>query len=74
VTERGARPTYHDRFVLALKDQGLRSTPLDAQLGADAIVLSALTRALTAPAIVESSRLFVDLRGTTRGTRDDARL
>ena len=39
LAERGARLTYHDPFVPALPDQGLQSTPLDDQLGADAVVL-----------------------------------
>jgi UDP-N-acetyl-D-glucosamine dehydrogenase len=72
LAQRGARLTYHDPFVPALTDQGLKSTPLDDQLGADAIVLVTAHPDLDYPAIVESSRLFVDLRGTTRGISDDA--
>jgi UDP-N-acetyl-D-glucosamine dehydrogenase len=72
LADRGARLTYHDPFVPALKDQGLQSTPLQDQLGADAIVLVTAHPGLDYGAIVASSQLFVDLRGTTRGISDDA--
>jgi UDP-N-acetyl-D-glucosamine dehydrogenase len=72
LTERGARITYHDPYVDELPEQGLKSTPLEEQLGADAIVLVTAHPDLDYPSIVQSSQLFLDLRGTTRGLSDDA--
>ncbi|MGI8715781.1 MAG: nucleotide sugar dehydrogenase [Solirubrobacteraceae bacterium] len=72
LAERGAQLTYHDPFVPELTQQGLSSTPLEDQLGADAIVLVTAHPGLDYPSIVESAQLFVDLRGTTRGLSDDA--
>jgi UDP-N-acetyl-D-glucosamine dehydrogenase len=72
LAQRGAQLSYHDPFVPALALQDLKSTALEDQLSADAIVLVTAHPGLDYPAIVESSKLFVDLRGTTRGLSDDA--
>jgi UDP-N-acetyl-D-glucosamine dehydrogenase len=72
LAQRGARLTYHDAFVPELTQQGLKSTPLEDQLSADAIVLVTAHPEIDYAAIVESAQLFVDLRGATRGISDDA--
>ncbi len=68
---RGAVISYHDQFVPALAEFGLQSSPLEEILDADAIVLVTAHPEIDYVAIVQSARLFVDLRGTTRGLRSD---
>ncbi len=72
LAERGARLSYHDPFVPALPDQTLKSTPLEDQLGADAIVLVTAHPELDYPAIIKSAALFIDLRGITRAITGEA--
>jgi UDP-N-acetyl-D-glucosamine dehydrogenase len=69
LAERGAVLSYHDPFVPALPDQGLQSSPLEAIQDADAVVLVTAHPGIDHFAIVDASRLFVDLRGVTRGMR-----
>jgi UDP-N-acetyl-D-glucosamine dehydrogenase len=66
---RGAVLSYHDPFVPSLPDYDLQSSPLDDVLDADAIVLVTAHPDLDYRAIVSSARLFIDLRGKTRGLR-----
>jgi UDP-N-acetyl-D-glucosamine dehydrogenase len=72
LAQRGAHLTYHDAFVPTLSDQDLTSTPLADQLDADAVVLVTAHPGLDYPAIVQSANLFIDLRGITRGSTDNA--
>ena len=68
--ERGAVISYHDPFVPALPELGLQSSPLDAGRPTPTRSCSSPpTPASTTSALVEQARLFVDLRGTTRGMR-----
>jgi UDP-N-acetyl-D-glucosamine dehydrogenase len=66
---RGAVLSYHDQFVPALPEFGLQSSSLEEILGADAVVLVTAHPDVDHLAILAASRLFVDLRGTTRGLR-----
>jgi len=76
LAERGAVLSYHDPFVPALPELGLQSSGLDTATTADAVVLVTAHPQVDHSALVESSRLFVDLRGATRklGTGDVVRL
>jgi UDP-N-acetyl-D-glucosamine dehydrogenase len=68
LAERGAELVYHDPFVPALSELGLRNVPLDeAVAGADAVVLVTAHPGIDHAAIAREAALFVDLRGTTRG-------
>ena len=58
--------SYHDEFVPSLPELGLKSSPLEEILDADAIVLVTAHPGLDYGAIVKSAQLFVDLRGRTR--------
>jgi UDP-N-acetyl-D-glucosamine dehydrogenase len=71
LSERGAALSYHDPFVPALPQFGLQSSSLDEVSDADAIVLVTAHPDIDYGAIVKSARLFVDLRGKTRGLRVD---
>jgi UDP-N-acetyl-D-glucosamine dehydrogenase len=62
----GAVLSYHDPFVPALPELGLQSSPLDHTAGADAVVLVTAHPHVDHGAVVETSNLFVDLRGATR--------
>jgi UDP-N-acetyl-D-glucosamine dehydrogenase len=67
--KRGADLVYHDPFVPELTKQGLKSTPLDAALeGADAVVLVTAHPDVDHHEIARNAKLFVDLRGITRGS------
>jgi UDP-N-acetyl-D-glucosamine dehydrogenase len=63
---RGAHLTYHDAFVPTLPDLGLHSSPLEHQLEADAIVLVTAHPDVDYASVIDSAKLFVDLRGITR--------
>ncbi|HEY5188977.1 MAG TPA: nucleotide sugar dehydrogenase [Solirubrobacteraceae bacterium] len=66
LAQRGAILSYHDEFVPSLPELGLKSSPLEEILDADAIVLVTAHPGLDYGAIVKSAQLFVDLRGRTR--------
>jgi UDP-N-acetyl-D-glucosamine dehydrogenase len=66
LAQRGAILSYHDPFVPALPELGLQSSPLDHTAGADAVVLVTAHPQVDHGAVVETSNLFVDLRGATR--------
>ncbi|HEX4008629.1 MAG TPA: nucleotide sugar dehydrogenase [Solirubrobacteraceae bacterium] len=76
LAERGAILSYHDPFVPALPELGLQSSAVDVVAQADAVVLVTAHPQVDHGAIVEQSRLFIDLRGTTRrlAARDVVRL
>jgi UDP-N-acetyl-D-glucosamine dehydrogenase len=65
----GAVISYNDPFVPALPELGLQSSPLEEVADADAVVLVTAHPGIDYQALVERARLFVDLRGTTRGMR-----
>ena len=65
-TQRGAQIAYHDPYVAELPSRELRSAPLDEIRNSDAIVLVTAHPDLPYPDIVNTARLFVDLRGITR--------
>jgi len=67
--ERGASVSYHDPYVPALPDLGLESVPLETAVDADAVVLVTAHPGIDHAAIAQEARLFVDLRGITRGQR-----
>jgi UDP-N-acetyl-D-glucosamine dehydrogenase len=69
LAQRGALLSYHDPFVPALPEYGLESSPLQDIGDADAVVLVTAHPGIDHFALVEASRLFVDLRGITRGVR-----
>ena len=72
LTERGGIVSYHDEFVPALPEFGLRSTPLDEAIaGTDAIVLVTAHPGIDYAALAAQSSLFIDLRGVTRGVEVD---
>jgi UDP-N-acetyl-D-glucosamine dehydrogenase len=72
LTERGADLVYHDPFVAELRDTGLASQPLEAALaGADAVVLVTAHPGIDHAQIATDAKLFVDLRGVTRGFTAD---
>jgi UDP-N-acetyl-D-glucosamine dehydrogenase len=65
---RGALITYHDPFVAALPELGLQGAPLEeAVADADAVVLVTAHPGIDHPALAREAKLFVDLRGVTRG-------
>ena len=67
--ERGARLSYHDDFVPSLPDLGLESVPLDPAAGeADAVVLVTAHPGIDYTELAARTKLFIDLRGVTRGT------
>jgi UDP-N-acetyl-D-glucosamine dehydrogenase len=76
LAQRGAVLSYHDPFVPALPELGLQSSGLDTVTSADAVVLVTAHPQVDHSALVESSQLFVDLRGATRklATGDVVRL
>jgi UDP-N-acetyl-D-glucosamine dehydrogenase len=76
LADRGAVLSYHDPFVPALPELGLQSSGLDTVASADAVVLVTAHPQVDHSALVESSQLFVDLRGATRklATGDVVRL
>jgi len=70
LAERGAVLSYHDPFVPALPELGLQSSPLEDTEHADAVVLVTAHPGVDHAALVESSEMFIDLRGTTRQMRE----
>jgi UDP-N-acetyl-D-glucosamine dehydrogenase len=72
LVERGGVVSYHDDFVPALPELGLRSTSLDdAVTAADAVVLVTAHPGIDYATLASQSALFVDLRGVTRGVQVD---
>ncbi|MEA2212366.1 MAG: UDP-N-acetyl-D-glucosamine dehydrogenase [Solirubrobacteraceae bacterium] len=69
LADRGAVLSYHDPYVPALPEFGLQSSSIDAVLGGDAVVLITAHSGIDYAGLAESARLFVDLRGKTRGLR-----
>jgi UDP-N-acetyl-D-glucosamine dehydrogenase len=69
LAERGAVLSYHDPYVPALPEFGLQSSSVEDVVSADAVVLVTAHPGTDYPALAEASRLFVDLRGKTRGLR-----
>ncbi len=70
LAERGAVLAYHDPYVPVLPEMGLQSQSLeDATANADAVVLVTAHPGIDHLAVAHEAALFVDLRGTTRGTR-----
>jgi UDP-N-acetyl-D-glucosamine dehydrogenase len=70
LTKRGGIVGYHDEYVPSLPMLGLESVPLeDAVATADAVVLVTAQPRIDHKSIAARSRLFVDLRGVTRGLR-----
>jgi UDP-N-acetyl-D-glucosamine dehydrogenase len=68
LAQRGAQIRYHDPHVPSLPDLALESVPLEAAIdGADAIVLVTAHPGIDHHAIAHNARLFIDLRGITRG-------
>ncbi|MFZ0090735.1 MAG: nucleotide sugar dehydrogenase [Solirubrobacteraceae bacterium] len=76
LAQRDAVLSYHDPFVPALPELGLQSSPVGEIVEADAVVLVTAHPQVDHLALVESSQLFVDLRGATRSlkTADVVRL
>jgi UDP-N-acetyl-D-glucosamine dehydrogenase len=69
---RGAVLSYHDPFVAELGDLQLTNTPLaEAVAGADAVVLVTAHPGIDHLALAREAKLFVDLRGVTRGLTAD---
>ncbi len=67
---RGAQISYHDPYVPSLPEYELQSVPLEeAMQGADAVVLVTAHPGIDHSALAREARLFVDLRGVTRGER-----
>jgi UDP-N-acetyl-D-glucosamine dehydrogenase len=73
LAQRGAVLSYHDSYVPELREQGLRNTSLEDLLGSDpdAVVLVTAHPDVDYGAVVQRSPLLVDLRGKTRGSRDE---
>jgi UDP-N-acetyl-D-glucosamine dehydrogenase len=69
LAERGAVLAYHDPYVPVLPELGLQSSPLEEITGADVVVLVTAHPDIDHLGLLEASRLFVDLRGITRGLR-----
>jgi UDP-N-acetyl-D-glucosamine dehydrogenase len=69
LAERGGDVLYHDDHVPALPELGLANQPLDDSVleRADAVVLVTAHPGIDYVAIAERCRLFIDLRGVTRG-------
>ncbi len=65
---RGAVLSYHDPYVPALPELGLQSAPLEVAVAdADAVVLVTAHPEIDHRALAHDAKLFVDLRGVTRG-------
>jgi UDP-N-acetyl-D-glucosamine dehydrogenase len=72
--QRGAVLSYHDSYVPELPAHGLHSTELDDLLDSepDAVVLVTAHPDVDFGEVVRRAPLLVDLRGRTRGIRDEA--
>jgi UDP-N-acetyl-D-glucosamine dehydrogenase len=67
--ELGADVRYHDSFVPALSEEGLRSLSLeDALAGADLAVIVTAQPDVDHDLLARRARLVLDLRGVTRGS------
>ncbi len=65
---RGGEIAYHDSYVPTVPELGLMSAPLeDAVADADAVVLVTAHPGIDHTALAHDAKLFVDLRGATRG-------
>jgi UDP-N-acetyl-D-glucosamine dehydrogenase len=63
----GANVRYHDAFVPALREHGLRNEPLDDVVdGADLVVIVTAHPGIDHQAIARRSAALLDLRGVTR--------
>ncbi len=72
LSRRGADLRYHDPFVPALEEFGLTSVALDeATADADAVVLVTAHPGIDHQQLARDAKLFVDLRGVTRGIDTD---
>jgi UDP-N-acetyl-D-glucosamine dehydrogenase len=69
LAERGGVLAYHDPYVPVLPELGLQSSPLEEITSADVVVLVTAHPDIDHLGLLEASRLFVDLRGITRGLR-----
>jgi UDP-N-acetyl-D-glucosamine dehydrogenase len=69
LAQRGAVLNYHDAFVPALPQLEMESVPLEQVLDADAIVLVTAHPGIDYDELAGTARLFIDLRGKTRGLR-----
>jgi len=68
LAQRGADVSYHDPFVPSLPEFGLESVAIDPGLEeADAVVLVTAHPGIDYADLAERARLFIDLRGVTRG-------
>jgi UDP-N-acetyl-D-glucosamine dehydrogenase len=68
LAQQGAQLSYHDPHVPSLPDFGLESVPLEpAVAAADAVVLVTAHPGVDHMQIARNARLFIDLRGITRG-------
>ena len=71
--DRGAEVSYHDAFVPALNDHGLRSVDLDKAVeGTDLAVIVTAHPGVDHDAIAERAPITVDFRGVTRAARGAA--
>src|SRR5207237_10910607 len=70
--ERGGLIAYHDPFVPTLPELGLESVELEFVESADVVVLVTAHPGVDYRSIAERTRLFVDLRGVTRGVHDES--
>jgi UDP-N-acetyl-D-glucosamine dehydrogenase len=69
LAQRGAVLNYHDVYVPALPELEMESVPLEQVLDADAVVLVTAHPEIDYDEIAGTTRLFIDLRGKTRGLR-----
>ena len=70
LAERGAVLSYHDPFVPSLPELELESVPLDSGVeDADAVVLVTAHPDIDHVEVAVRSKLFIDLRGVTRGLK-----
>jgi UDP-N-acetyl-D-glucosamine dehydrogenase len=69
--KRGGLLSYHDPFVPTVPELGLQSVPLHDLIDADATVLVTAHPGIDHKALARESRLFVDLRGVTRGVEGE---
>jgi UDP-N-acetyl-D-glucosamine dehydrogenase len=68
---RGGLLSYHDPFVPTVPELKLQSVPLHDLIDSDAIVLVTAHPGIDHEALARASRLFVDLRGVTRGVEGE---
>jgi UDP-N-acetyl-D-glucosamine dehydrogenase len=68
---RGGLLSYHDPFVPTVPELKLQSVSLHDLIDSDAIVLVTAHPGIDHEALARASRLFVDLRGVTRGVEGE---